>query len=636
LELSAFELGALSGKIKSELRNWYVNNIYSVGSESLLLRFHRSESGDRSLIIAPKLGTWVTKLAFPRTNPTDFVKEARSFILRKQLTDCSVVPGERITRFIFGSSSDYTLCFVEFFGAGNIVVTDTAMNILSILKQLDVRERRLKKGLKYILPPPRGAPVEEMKPGDLMKSALSGTQLSKLLGKITPLPERFTKEALHRIRIDPDSDAGSLDFDVATRLVREFTDMKDQAYNSERFFLYKVGEREIISSLPLLHLQVPPIADSDPFTFADEVLGKKLIELAQRELSPQLDEKISKEQRRIEAARLRLEQTKRRAEELSGIATALISGGMREAEAAEKIASLSSTIQHKDGAWMHMGRSMNSPSVQSVASKLFDESKKLLNSTNQILDSISKMEKNLKRMREQEFPSFPTQNRPTFGQTSQRRWFQSYRWFFTSEKLLAVGGRDAGSNSLLVRRKMEETDLVFHTEDPGSPFFLLKGGRGAGGQSIDETAIGTVSFSRAWREGLSSADAFFVSPDQVKLGAPSGMYLARGAFMVEGQRTYVKGVRLRLCVGVTLLDGRPVACSGPKTSLLKYCPLMVEIEPGHFPVSDAAKKVRSLFVNHSEELRPVPDIDEIVRVMPPGKSSVKGLIRGEGRTPPVE
>lgn len=61
-----------------------------------------------------------------------------------------------------------------------------------------------------------------------------------------------------------------------------------------------------------------------------------------------------------------------------------------------------------------------------------------------------------------------------------RRWFEKFRWFHTSEGLLAIGGRDAGTNSLLVRRHLAAEDLVFHAEIPGSPFFVLKGGGRAG------------------------------------------------------------------------------------------------------------------------------------------------------------
>ena len=55
-----------------------------------------------------------------------------------------------------------------------------------------------------------------------------------------------------------------------------------------------------------------------------------------------------------------------------------------------------------------------------------------------------------------------------------KEWYERYRWFITSDGLLAIGGRDASSNSAIIRKHLEEQDLVFHAEIHGSPFFILK------------------------------------------------------------------------------------------------------------------------------------------------------------------
>src|SRR5206468_2758107 len=82
---------------------------------------------------------------------------------------------------------------------------------------------------------------------------------------------------------------------------------------------------------------------------------------------------------------------------------------------------------------------------------------------------------------------------------------------------LVIGGRDASSNSAVIRKHMAENDIVFHAEIHGSPFFLVKNARNQeNGNFVDETAQATVSFSRAWKDGLSSGDAYWVFPNQVK------------------------------------------------------------------------------------------------------------------------
>ena len=55
-----------------------------------------------------------------------------------------------------------------------------------------------------------------------------------------------------------------------------------------------------------------------------------------------------------------------------------------------------------------------------------------------------------------------------------KEWYEKYRWFFTSDNLLAIGGKDASSNSVIIRRHLTENDYVFHAEVNGSPFFILQ------------------------------------------------------------------------------------------------------------------------------------------------------------------
>ena len=43
---------------------------------------------------------------------------------------------------------------------------------------------------------------------------------------------------------------------------------------------------------------------------------------------------------------------------------------------------------------------------------------------------------------------------------------------YEKENNLVLGGRDATTNDILIKKHMEKEDLVFHTTDPGSPFFI--------------------------------------------------------------------------------------------------------------------------------------------------------------------
>src|SRR3989344_4664974 len=52
------------------------------------------------------------------------------------------------------------------------------------------------------------------------------------------------------------------------------------------------------------------------------------------------------------------------------------------------------------------------------------------------------------------------------------QWYEKFRWFFSSEGFLVIGGRDATSNEVIIKKHTESDDLVFHTDMAGSPFFV--------------------------------------------------------------------------------------------------------------------------------------------------------------------
>ena len=41
---------------------------------------------------------------------------------------------------------------------------------------------------------------------------------------------------------------------------------------------------------------------------------------------------------------------------------------------------------------------------------------------------------------------------------------ERYRWFYTVDGLLAIGGRDSSSNMAMIRKHVEKDDFVFHAD----------------------------------------------------------------------------------------------------------------------------------------------------------------------------
>src|SRR3989338_5363054 len=117
-----------------------------------------------------------------------------------------------------------------------------------------------------------------------------------------------------------------------------------------------------------------------------------------------------------------------------------------------------------------------------------------------------------------------------------KEWYEKFRWFITSDGFLVIGGRDATTNEIVIKKYTEAKDIVFHTDMAGSPFLVIKADKKEITKTaINEAADATCSFSRAWKMGLPTQSVFYVSPSQVTKEANAGEFLTKGAFMIRGK-----------------------------------------------------------------------------------------------------
>ena len=191
-----------------------------------------------------------------------------------------------------------------------------------------------------------------------------------------------------------------------------------------------------------------------------------------------------------------------------------------------------------------------------------------------------------------------------------KEWYEKFRWFFSSEGFLCIGGRDATTNDIIIKKYTDKEDIVFHTDMAGSPFFVIKANNKKISQkTMEEAAQATASYSRAWRLGLSSLEVFYVKPDQLTKKANSGEYIGKGAFMVKGKTNYMHPI-LEVAIGIkeNTIIGGPV--NAIKTNSDKF----VVLKQGKEKTSEIAKKIKKSIGG---------SIDEITLFIPAGGSRIQ-------------
>ena len=191
-----------------------------------------------------------------------------------------------------------------------------------------------------------------------------------------------------------------------------------------------------------------------------------------------------------------------------------------------------------------------------------------------------------------------------------KEWYEKFRWFISSEGFLCIGGRDATTNEIVIKKHTDKEDIVFHTSIAGSPFFVIKTeGKKVSESTLNETAQATAAYSRAWKLGLSMQEVFYVNPEQVSKKANSGEFIGRGAFMIYGKKNFITP-EIKLAIGIK----NSKIIGGPVEAVKVNSDKSVVIIQGREKASAVAKKIIKKIGGG--------DVDDIIRMLPAGGCSL--------------
>jgi len=246
-------------------------------------------------------------------------------------------------------------------------------------------------------------------------------------------------------------------------------------------------------------------------------------------------------------------------------------------------------------------------SIEENASDYYEKAKKLKKKISGAEEALQKSLKKLKQL-EAKKEMIAAKEKESKVIERKKEWYEKFRWFISSDSFLVLGGRDATSNEIIIKKHTDKNDLVFHTDLAGSPFFVVKSDNKTIPEStLKEVADATCTFSRVWKLGLQSTDVFYVSPEQVSRKAQSGEYLTKGAFMIYGKTNYIEN-KVNLAIGITKDHA---IMSGPVEAIKKNCEKFLILKQGDEKVSSIAKKINF-------KLGKGLDLDDIIRAMPAG------------------
>ena len=657
MELSGIELRYLVNEIKSKINPaYYVSSINAVTKPSFLFKMHHPKDPDIMLMVSTK-GIWITRLKFESFEENKMINILKAELERAKIESIEQLGSERIITVKFRHLDEKVrYMVVEFFADGNIVLCDGNMQIMGILKPIEVRHRMLKIGFRYAPPPPRGIDVYDITLEQLraMREDKQSDSLDvvKWIGRKISIPKKYVEEIAIRAGISSLT-VGQLSEEDMERLyviIKEIISDIVSEKSHEPYVILSENEKAT-DAIPIKtsHLSKLKVKKTPSYMDAvDEVLSNDLMDLGRNIRTIEIDERITALQHDIAEQIKAKELVLSKANLIRNVAHKLMQlsyqgvQSITESSVNKLLAENSANIILEKGLkYLEILEELIliESNLPKLSSALFTRAKEMERGNIAIEQSKARLEAQIQELQNQ---TISVRKKIIIKQQTSKEWYERYRWFITTDGLLAIGGRDASSNSAIIRKHLTENDIVFHAEVHGSPFFIIKntGNLEETGLSLQQVAVATVSFSRAWKDGISSADAYWVTPDQIKKGAPPGQYVPKGSFVIEGKRNYMKGLELRMAIGVARLENRYTVVCGPADAVKKSAIIYAILLPGGLQPLNVAKKIKSEFVrilgtsSNNEDLVDFVKtimLEDFLRLTPSGQSKISLIANGENK-----
>ena len=275
-------------------------------------------------------------------------------------------------------------------------------------------------------------------------------------------------------------------------------------------------------------------------------------------------------------------------------------------------------------------------SIGENANILYQKGKKIEKKINGTLLAIQKSKDTLEKLKSKKENQIDDIN--FLIKTPKKKWYEKYRWFYTSDNFLVIAGRDASSNEAIYKKHISPNDIIFHTNFHGSPLAIIKNPNNEPipESSKLEAADFVASYSRAWKENWGVVDIFYVFPDQISKTPPSGEYIPKGSFMISGKKNFIRDAKTELIIRLEFDEIKqdsniifyPKIIYGPTRALQKLENPKLLLKPSKSGESKGkvAKKIKDYFYKSFDEnfkkWIELLSLNELIFIIPSGKTIV--------------
>lgn len=661
--MTSFDVAAVTREINQSVEGAFISKIYQIGPKTLLFKLRKPGIPKIQLLIEAGKRIHLTSYAHETPQrPSGFCMSLRKYLDNGIVQAIKQHDFERIVTMEINTRQGVFQLVSEFFGNGNIILVDPEGKILQAMTYKRMKDRNILRNEPFQQPPARGKNPLNLKLNDFKEiKDLEKKEIVRALSKSVSISGTYAEEILLRSAVNKKKPCNELTEEELETIFRELQNLLSTivSKNLEPRIISDKNEQWIdATALALKKYEGFTIQKFETFNNALDEYYTKITDFKNtQEATGDVEKEVARQKRILDKQLRALEYLKEPITKNKNIGdliyqhfgdlqalTQKILEQKRYGKSWEEIASV---LQQGKEANIHPATLFESldaknqilrvsldatafslnlrDSVQDNANRYYSKSKKAekkLKGAEKILEEtrekIEKAKKQVVLTRKEQQP---------LVKRRKKEWYEKFRWFHSSDGFLVIGGRDATTNELIVKKRMEPNDIIFHAEIVGAPFVLIKTeGNTVPDQTINEAAQLAASYSRAWKELLSAINVYWIHPDQVSKTPPSGQSLPKGSFMIRGKKNFVRGVKLHVAIGLKIEDDTVTLVGGPVSAIATHAKAYMELIPGSQKSSQIAKKIRhKLSTKVSEELKrtvtAIP-LDEIQRFIPLGRGKI--------------
>jgi predicted ribosome quality control (RQC) complex YloA/Tae2 family protein len=636
--MSNVDVAAMVAELSDRILGGFTGKAYQQSSDKIWLSVQSPAEGRLDLLLVAGRRVNISKAERPASKtPPQFPTMLRNRLSGGRIVEVRQHDFDRVLEIAVERSGARHYLVVELFPKGSMVLLDESRTILSMLKKMVYRGSKMAAGEKYLYHPGQLDPRTISLPDLASWLATAGQDLVRSLVRGLNMGGTYGEEVCLVAGVDKNRPAADLDVAEIERVHQALREVF-LAETLDPHIVLDGGEPVDVLSRPL---RIYEALEKRRYATFSEALDAFFVEKegTQEEKKNPLDRRIEVQKRAIEEFEAQEKALIKKGEQVYQIYGSVEQILAVVGQAKEKGFSYNEIWERVSGSTLPAARSILSLDGQGEMRVLLVGEELELHAGLTVPQNAQRYYEKAKEMARkasgakaalaitEELRSGKSAPRKTRAASVYRRrkpkWYERFRWFYSTDGFLVLGGRDADSNEEIYTKYLERRDYAMHTDAPGAPLTVIKTeGELVPEQTLLEAAQFAVSYSSVWKGGLVAADCYLIKGDQVSKTPESGEFLKKGAFVIRGERRYFKDTTLGLAVGIAegVLIGGPVAAVRPKADPV------VEIEPGELNADDLAKRIYRQFSEKVEDrafLKSVASVDQILQFLPPGGSRVK-------------